>query len=243
VIATLNQIDHTNRIEAVAIVDDDLRAARAQEEQVIDAGFKPIIVKGVFKNVVKLAAEIERQSQAAICDHRLFNSGFANFYGAELVAELYVRGFPAILITTFLSQDYDVSIRKFRRRIPVLLGREELEAETIINGLKSTTEELAGNIPNSRRPHRTLVRVQELRKDSNEYVLDVIIPSWNLERAVTFPAVLVPEPVLKRVRASIRRKTPVHLFADVNIDAERDDDIYIDNLEIAPEPDDDDGLA
>lgn len=89
-----------------------------------------------------------------------------------------------------------------------------------------------------RKPHRTLLRIVGIGKESGEDVIDAIIPGWNPHRAVRFPAILLPEFIRKS-----HMKEGVHLFAKINLGAERASDLYFKDFEIATEPDADDDLA
>lgn len=222
----------------IAIVDDDKSLAETTAWDVEDAGYQPFLLKNDhFHNVNELASLIIENSQGAVCDHRLSNSGFANFLGAELVAALYDRKFPSLLITQYTEMDTSFSIRKWRHKIPVLLSREEADASTISRGIEVCKSELYGKIPSTRKSRRTIVSITNIDKESGETVVDAFVPSWNPHKAVRFPASLVPE----HLRNAL--KPDVYLFAYVNTGAEKSDDLYFEKFELAPEPDEDDGLA
>jgi ActR/RegA family two-component response regulator len=222
----------------IAIVDDDKSLAETTAWDVEEAGYQPFLLKNEhFHNVNELASLIIENSQGAVCDHRLSNSGFANFFGAELVAALYDRKFPSLLITQYTEMDTSFSIRKWRHKIPVLLSREEADASTISRGIEVCKSELYGKIPSTRKSRRTIVSITNIDQESGEMVVDAFVPSWNPYQAVRFPASLVPE----HLRDIL--KPDVYLFAHVNTGAEKSDDLYFEKFELAPEPDEDDGLA
>ncbi|MEH1949535.1 MAG: hypothetical protein V7K77_21650 [Nostoc sp.] len=54
-----------------------------------------------------------------------------------------------------------------------------------------------------------------------------------------------PPPNLRLIPENIRvaLKPDIRLFAHVNTGAEKSDDLYFEKFELAPEPDEDDGLA
>jgi len=224
--------------KVIAIVDDDKELAEITAWDVEAAGYEPsLLFDGNFTDVNQMASFIIQGFQGAVCDHRLSNSGLANFYGAELVATLYNAKFPSILVTQFTETDISFSIRKWRRNIPVLLSREETSALSIAQGIEDCTSELAGKIPSTRKPRRTIVRIASIDEESNTSVIDAFIPSWNPHKAVRFPASLIPE----YIRVTLKPNT--RLFAYVNTGADKSDDLYFENFELAPEPDEDDGLA
>ncbi len=221
----------------IAIVDDEQDLATVTGWDVEAAGFKSFIVKDFFREVDVLASYIEKNAQGALCDHRLANYGRTNFSGAKLVAELYDRKIPSILITQYTDIDADVSIRKYRRKIPVLLSRDEANAATIKKGIEDCVLELDGTVPITRIPHRTLLNITHITNESNEKVIDVIVPSWNPHKAVRLPASLIPQELHSELVVDR------WLFADVNTGAEKSDDLYFERFELTPEPDEDDGLA
>lgn len=221
-----------------AIVDDEENLAEATGWEVEEAGFKPwLIVDGSFKQVSDLASYIAQNAQYALCDHRLAHYGLANFSGSRLVAALYDLKIPSLLITQYTEIDADVSIRRYRRKIPVLLSRDEANASNIKKGIEDCVLELDGRVPSTRIPHRTLLNITHITNESNEEVIDVIIPSWNRHKAVRLPTSLIPQKLHNALTVD------AWLFAYVNTGAEKSDDLYFEGFELAPELDDEDGLA
>jgi hypothetical protein len=222
----------------IAIIDDDKNLAEVTAWEVEEAGYQPFLLDNrQFHKVSDLVSLIRENTQGAVCDHRLMNSGFANFYGAELVAYLYDLKFPSLLITQYTEMDTSFSIRKWRNKIPVLLSREEADASSIAKGIEDCTLELSGKIPGNRKSRRTIVRITNIDEESGEGVVDAFVPGWNPYKAVRFPVSLIPEYIKTVLKLDIR------LFAYVNTGAEKSDDLYFEKFELAPEPDEDDGLA
>src|SRR5437588_5232101 len=141
-------------IQKIAIVDDDKSEAEMAGWEVKEAGFEPFIVKGHFEKLEDLSQIILLEAQGALCDHRLAHFGLANFYGAKLVARLYDLKIPAILLTQYADIDKGVSIRSWRDKIPVLLSRDEADASSIAHGFEDCLNELHGQMPDTRKPHR-----------------------------------------------------------------------------------------
>jgi hypothetical protein len=117
------------------------------------------------------------------------------------------------------------------------LSRDEANAATIKKGIEDCVLELDGTVPITRIPHRTLLNITHITNESNEKVIDVIVPSWNPHKAVRFPASLIPQELHSELVVDR------WLFADVNTGAEKSDDLYFERFELTPEPDEDDGLA
>lgn len=222
----------------VAIVDDDADEAAMAELEVVEAGFQPFVIsKGRhYEAVEELAAVIEEQAQAAICDHRLRTRGLANFEGAELAARLFDLGIPNVLITQFLM-DAGVTIRQYRDKIPVLLSRAEVNSSSIKNGLERCGAEMSGAVTPERKSHRSLVRVEEVREEAGETVVDAVVLNWKPHQAVRFPRSLVPEHLHSALAPD------VWLLALVNVGADKPEDLFFKDMSLAPEPDPDDGLA
>ena len=136
-----------------------------------------------------------------------------------------------------MTQDADVSIRKYRRFLPVMLPREKVNLETIKLGLLTCIDELSGNVPSSRKPYRAIVRVEYLFEENGEKVVDAFIPSWNPHKAVRFPIWLMPDELRMRLERFWKEPSSVHLFAQVNLGAVEAEDLFFYDFEWA-EPDD-----
>ncbi|MBJ6798545.1 response regulator [Geomonas propionica] len=229
-------IEHPSlKIDRVAVIDDDEKEIEIAVWQIEDAGLEPVVITGPFENIDDLMAKIMSSAQAALCDHRLNPYGYATFNGASLVARLYENKVPAILITQYNEMDTAVSIREWRRHIPVLLPRHQATSETIVKGFEKCLSELFGNIHLNRKPHRVLLRIDNLTQDGGENVIDAFLPGWDFQRAVRFPAALI--------QCEIEPKVGQYLFAKVNIGSVDPDELFFFDFEVAPEPEEDDGLA
>jgi DNA-binding NarL/FixJ family response regulator len=209
----------------VAIIDDDTQAANAVRYNVEDAGFTPWMFPGRAETLDGALNQIKENAQAAICDHRLSPLGLANFDGAELAARLIADQIPAVLISQFVNQDYDVSIRRWRAKIPSLLSRDECRPETIKDALELCRREISGEIFAGRRKHRTLLRIADMQTEGNEEVIDAILPAWNRQRAVRFPAILIPSHLRRHL------ENGVYLIAYVNLAATRPEDLFLESFE------------
>jgi hypothetical protein len=232
-------VQQPQEIRRVAVVDDDAAQAEATSLWLEEAEFDPIIIRRErpFERPREVVELISAQAEGAVCDHRLTHHGFSSFNGAELAASLFDSHIPSILTTQYVDMDVDVSIRKWRHKIPVLLSRDATDSESIRLGLAVSSREIAGEISPGRRPYKSLIRVTDLGDESEVTVLDVIIPSWNPRRAVRFPLSLIPIELQSSVHVGTR------LFAAVNIGTDDSQDLYFNNFELAPDPDQSNGLA
>ncbi len=226
----------------VALVDDDPTAAAAMKVLLQDAGYEPIDVEPPLVSIHDAIVQIRGNANAAICDHRLSPRGLASFSGAELVAELYGSAFPAVLISQYFKVDQNVSIRKYRSKIPILLARDQLGPDQLADAIQICSDEIRGELSPSRRAWRTLVRVVAKDTEGGEDVLDAIIPGWRPGEAVRFPAELLGRHrnVLPEGRSD---GLGLRFFARVNIGAEDAGDLYFEGFEPAKGPQHDNILA
>lgn len=223
----------------IAIIDDDPRGRNVTRQDVLDMGALPFVFDAAFatKTVPEAAEAIVENSDVAICDHRLRRGGYANFDGAELVAHLVGRGFPAILLTMFVDQDSDSTIRPWRRNVPVVLDRDAAGEAAFRRAIEHCQKEIAGQPRLGRQARRTFVRVHGLRTENEQTVVDAIIPAWNAQKAVSFPLDLIPGELHHAVNEGTL------LTAMVNLGAPRASELFFSEFTLAPEPDEGDGLG
>jgi CheY-like chemotaxis protein len=239
------------QVHKIAIVDDEQQARESLAEMLQLVGFETFIVEASFNEVDGLVRHIQENAQAVICDHRLSDRGLAPFTGSELMPPLYKSQFPSLLITQYTETDVNVSIRKYREVIPVVLERDDLVnlfdisviADKIKKGFETCSQEFQGIMSSARRPHRTLIHIMDITTDSGEEVAEVFVPSWNRHRAVRFPVSQIPDNLLSKVKLQLKQNEDSWLIARVNTEAEKSDDLYFAAFEPAPELDDNDGLA
>ena len=224
----------------IAVIDDVLDSAETTAGVAEEAGFRPSVISepdGVFSRSQELFDLVwSMQCSAVICDHRLSQTPFATFSGAELLSLLYRARIPSLLVSTFSAIDSDSSIRLYRAFIPSLIPREHLDPEHLQIGLKTCSDELDGRFIPARRARRTLVRVVEVRHQGDVPVVDAIIHTWNPARAIRFPLALVEN---RRVREALMESDggQTRLFASVNIGCRRENELYLREFEFAPDPD------
>ena len=228
----------------VAVVDDERFTAEVVADIVEEAELVPIIISdgdGPFQEVTQLLELIRWQECAAVvCDHRLSGTPFASFVGAELIAALYSKNIPGLLLSTFAGVDSDSSIRRYRARIPCLISRSQLDPDYILEGLRLCDSELKGQYAPERCSRRTLVRVVEVSSSpvDGDTVVDAIMHSWDPDFGVRFPLDLIEDPQIQRsLKEDFTGVT--RLFAQVNIDCANSMDLFFRDFELAPEPHDD----
>jgi hypothetical protein len=229
---------------SVAIVNDDETYQDSWSLQVAEAGYKPYVVRRpanrAFQSIAELAQEVEQHAFFAVFDHRLAPKGLAQFTGAETIAALYDgHRIVPLLVTTWEKQDAETTIRLHRQKVPVLLSAQDFDDPEIIRECFATCarEVLDRQVPPERRAWRTAVQIEDRDDYSKIKVVDALIPGWNPEVKVRFPLKLI-RPELQHLAVPGRV-----FFASVNIGADRDEDLFLTDFELAPEPDPNDGLA
>ena len=230
----------TGEISVVAVIDDIRGQAETAAGIAEEAGLSPIIISegdGVFRTPEDLLTKfLGDGSTAAICDHRLAQTQFAHFSGAEFIAALYLARIPGVLVSTFAAIDGDTSIRLHRANIPYIIPRNALHPDEILRGLQRCKNELEGNVPPERLARRTLVRIVEVAIDGTIPVVDAIVHTWNPEQAIRFPIDAIDNrDVREYLKQGIDRE--LRLFARVNVGCPNNDEIFFKAFEFAPEPD------
>lgn len=215
-------------VKRIAVIDDEPDELVLREVELRGFGFDVVPINQKLSSVDALVEIVRASADACICDHALQPLGFASFYGAEPVAKLNESGLPAILVTQFLM-DQDVSMRRWRQHVPVVLSKDDAEASRLVEGLDICFRELKGEIPPHRRLARTLLEVVRLAQEDNQAVVDVSIASWHPARAVRLPLELLPIE-LQALDVGTR------LIASVNTGATEESDIFFADFEPAPDP-------
>lgn len=216
-------------IERVLIVDDDQSVRSSYEDPVIDCDLEPEPESGPIRSKEEYVSRMVMNGvQAAICDHHLKKRDYSVVDGAELIAEFYRNQFPALLCTRWRDAQPE-EIRKYRRYIPVLLSPDELDPDSIYRGLEMCIQEFQGNLLDSRRPWRSMVRLEDFDPNGGaQQRLYIVVPSWNPNRVLALLAENIPIDILKTFIAGTNR-----VFADINLGADLESELYFDNWRTA----------
>lgn len=219
-------------MKKIAIVDDDPESRDSLAFLVEDAGFEPKLIIGKFGNEKQILINKIREKEVfgVISDHRLSHGHMANFYGSELLAALYDLKVPSILITQFLDVDADTSIRKYRDKLPAVIGRGVQSPELIGQLLEFSEKELIMGRTGPRKPHRALIRIDDFATGIQEGIVEGIITNWNSELKVKFLVELIPGDVRRQMIGSDVNR----LMAFVNTGASDRNDIFITDIHLAP---------
>lgn len=225
----MNMVLANQGVQTIAIVDDNPDELALRAFQLKRIGLVPYPITGPFGKTQDLVDEIVSVTQGAVCDNRLQPGGYG-FYGAEAVAGLYDRAFPAVLITQYLDEDTDFSIRERRRKIPVILRKDDAPPESIAKALDVCIREHHNDVLPTRRACRTLLRVVKIEPESGQDLVDVLVLSWDWKKVVRFPASLLPEACSDKLAVGQR------YMARVNTGAEEAADLFFEDFEVAPDP-------
>ena len=185
----------------VAVVDDregqaETAAGIAEEADLVPSIFSE--TAGTFGSTDQLSQLVfSAGCDAVICDHRLSQTGFASFTGAEFVANLFRQGIPGVLLSTFSAIDSETTIKLHRAEIPSLIDRSALDPDELLAALRRCESELAGEVAPERRLSRTLVRIESISSESEIPVLDAIVHTWDANHAVRFPLDLIEDPDIR----------------------------------------------
>jgi hypothetical protein len=201
-------------------------------DQLREWNVEPRAIVGQFgRDIEALLSQVKgHDSSFVICDHKLQPKGFASFYGADVVKRLIHERRPAMLLTMYQSTQR-LELRASRHELPVVMGRDVFRPEAVKEYFEICDREIAADPIDERKPHRALIRVDDVRS-SNKHI-DVVIPSWSPERAITIPSECIDPKIISQVRPG------TYLLGDVNIGAQSEDDLFFVNLdEIVPHPSD-----
>lgn len=218
----------TNR--RIAIFEDNSLNRERLSDMVNRCGAIALPVEGPTPKLNHLKAYFSAQQiSMVVCDHHLSQQNdYAPFSGAEAVAKCYSLGIAGVLVTAFEKEDAEASLRRFRRHIPALVrspldsGRKSIEAALLL----ADQEVRENKPPRERIPHRTIMTVSSLHSRGDSKVVKVMMSQWDATQEVGFPLDLVP----KKLQAAV--KPGAFLIAEVNIDAERQEELYFDKFEL-----------
>ncbi len=224
-------------LETIAVVNDDPDEAQSLGISIKTYGSSSVLFTSGFDNVDSFVNMIREKASGVLCDHRLSVRTDAKFSGAEAVAKCFGLKIPAILVSEYLNEDIYTTIRLFRRKVPVVIHRDNVTKQSIVEGFDNCLKEINNICPSYRKPRRAFVQIHRLTEDSGIKIVEAFVPQWNPLKAVCFPSSLLGDLDNDDV------KSDTLFIANVNIGSRSADELFFDNFELAPEPDDNDGLA
>lgn len=217
----------------VAVLDDDADQAKTVKFQLEDVGINPLIVDlDEVPTLERAIGVVNERAEAVICDVQLNNlHPGMQFHGAQLVADLVAdHGVPCVLTTGFV-QDVGMLVRPHRHLIPVLLTREEIEdPDVLVEGFSRCRNEIDHGPDSERRTRRVPLFIERVGLFETGVALDARVGGWVHKTPMRFPATMLGgEYATKEHAAELVGKV---FFARVNLGAEREPDLFLED----PEP-------
>ena len=207
---------HGREINRVLIVDDDPAARDGYAYPVEELDLKPIKVTGPVETPVSFIANI-KPADVVVCDYHLKKHSYASCDGDILMAECYKAQIPGILCTTFT--DVDSTIRRdCLRYIPSLLRTNSPEPDAFIDAWEKCLGEMSGRFHPTRRPWRSLVRVEEVDHDRGYFY--AIVSSWDVHKKIRIDNDSIPAKIRELLQPGRR------FHAEVNTGAESHEELF-----------------
>lgn len=212
------------RIEHVGVIDDSQDTRDTISDDLRDVNLVPRPFDGPFYTLDALLETVTTNAEALICDHHLSPRNYAPVTGAEVVAQCYGRQFPSLLVTRYGKADID-HIRRFRRNIPVLLTSDEATPDLIPPSFEICVGEFNNNFLPTRKPWKTLLRIDSLDESSQPIGVNTLVPAWNSSEFIKLLIDMFPDDMRVNVAPGER------FYAQVNIGADKQEDLYFDGFE------------
>ncbi|MGO7421011.1 hypothetical protein ACCT09_13880, partial [Rhizobium ruizarguesonis] len=124
----------------------------------------------------------------------------------------------------------EAKFKPFRSKVPVILPRNKIDKADFRELFERVRLELTGKHSPDRQLYRSTFAVESV--EGNPPMVVGFLPSWSQNSAVTFPLDLIPAALQTHV------KPGGFLFVRVNLNAEKAADLYYEDFELAPEPQD-----
>lgn len=216
-------------VERVLVVDDDPAERRGHTWLLEDGHFEPVPEDGPLDGdplkYAQRAALDGSDVQAALCDQRLgIRANYATYLGSDIVRAWYHMSFPAVLCTRW--EDAAINdIRPLRRWIPALLNYDDLheDPDNFVRACEECVHEFDVGFRAHREPWRAQIVVADVDDERRHFWFEV--PSWEQSTLIRYRAEDVPEEIRESLQVDYR------LFAQVNLGAERHEDLYFDRWE------------
>ncbi len=206
----------------IGIIDDQPDTRNALADTIADSdSITPHVYDDKFESLEVCIKTVHSQDTAAIFDNHLSQRNYANFRGILAVSRLYLLFFPALLVSSYEADVLEM--REYRQHVPIILAPDKVTPDSIIKGLEICKNEFAEKFTSERKPWRSLVRVDEISEDKKSVY--VVIPSWNEHKPIKLLTSMLPPEYLLHLAVD------VHFFAQVNVDTEHHQDLYLHSFE------------
>lgn len=211
--------------QSITIVDDDPDDREDLMDQLRDHNIEPKAVSGRYgRDIDRLVTDVVAMgSPFVICDHRLQTKNLASFNGSRVIEALAAANHPAMLLTMYQSTNR-LELRETRADVPVVVSRHDFDVDRVGSYAEICRRELANNPVDERRPHQTLIGINEIKHDHGTLELYVTIPSWQPDYAIVLPTACIASDLIPKLRVGD------YLLGDVNIGAKDEDDLFFKNV-------------
>lgn len=219
---------NSRNIQTVRLIDDDASVRSGYRYSVEDLELTANEIVGPINDIEGLIKLFDPTRDAAICDFNLKTKNYSTRNGDELVSSLYAKKIPAVLCTRY-ARDLPDPVRHRRRQIPVVLLPSEITSDSLREAFEICVNEFAGEFSALRRPWRTMVRIEGGEESgSGHFRLNVVIPAWNPNVGLTYVVPTSGNGELDTICAQVAKGEILRVFGQVNLGAEKEEDIYID---------------
>lgn len=220
-----NEVSNIAFPECITIVDDDPDEREGLMDELRDHNIEPKAVDGRYgQDIGRLINDVVAiGSPFVICDHRLQSKNFASFNGSRVIEALGAANHPAMLLTMYQSTNR-LDLRAARADVPVVVSRRDFDVSHLGTYAEICRREIANDPVDERRPHQTLIWINEIKDDHGAVELYVTIPSWQPDYAIILPTACIAANLIPKLRVGD------YLLGDVNIGATEEDDLFFKNV-------------
>lgn len=216
------------KISTIGLIDDDVSVRQGYRYSTEDLDLEAGDISGPIRSIAPLIAESRRRFDAMICDYNLKTKNYSFVNGDELCVQFYRNKLPTVLCTRF-EGSLPLPIRKNRRFIPVVIAPMDLDADVLVESLEICIDELAGKYLKTREPYRAMLRIEggEIIGLDRSILLNIIVPSWNSAHMFTMEIDPSAGEAYEAALVAVKNGEVARMFADVNLDAEVVDDLFV----------------
>lgn len=215
-------------ISTIGLIDDDDNVRRGYRYSTDDLDLDAAEILGPIREIEPVVAESTSRFDAVICDYNLKTKNYSFVNGDELCVQFYRRRLPTVLCTRF-DGSLPLAIRKHRRYIPVVIAPVDLNGELLVESLEVCIDEFEGRFIKGRQPHRALLRIEggDVIGATRSVLLNMVVPSWNSAHMFTMEIDSSAGEAYELALNSVNSGEVARMFADVNLDAESVDDLFV----------------
>ncbi|ORT61326.1 hypothetical protein [Streptomyces sp. CB03238] len=217
------------------VIDDDFMDASSITHPLQDAGFRTEMITEFApgQDADTFLASLGDRYDAVVCDHILGGRGNARFTGAELVCKANRRAgtpLPAVLISSHVNTDQNGAILRWREGIPSVVDKSDA-SDAVVDALRYTLDELAGNLARERRAFATPIEVLSVRSEGEEPQAKVVVVGWKIDSSVWMPL----RPIEEATGLHPEELPGRWLEAEVNCYAKEASALFYRNIILAPD--------